>query len=431
VLRTAQRSEALAIFPPPADAAADRVWRTIADMTDAAMAPGAAAEALPAAIVDSERLVDAVADPERFRVEMERLSNDVRDAAALRGEGRHVDLEVTYYGLDLIYRSLIVFLIGFLMCAVLWLRPNAKWLLRSTVATILFGNLLLTAAIVLRCIVRERPPVSTLYETILFIACVIVFVALIVEWITPRRIVLSLGAFLGALGMFLAMKLEEVERVDTMPSLVAVLDTNFWLATHVTSVTIGYAAGLLAGAIAHVYVIGRLLRWRRTDVAFYKSLARTVYGVLCFALLFALVGTVLGGIWANDSWGRFWGWDPKENGALMIVLSQLAILHARMGGYLRDFGICMSAIAGSIIVAFSWWGVNQLGVGLHSYGFTQGISFALLCFYGIEAITLCLGAFAWFRDRIGADAAAAGVARHTAPPALPTAMPGDGVQSPG
>ena len=93
----------------------------------------------------------------------------------------------------------------------------------------------------------------------------------------------------------------------------------------------------------------------------------------------------------------------------------------------------LNLIFGSIIVAFSWWGVNQLGVGLHSYGFTQGISFALLCFYGIEAITLCLGAFAWFRDRIGANAADAGVARHAAspPPALPTSMPGDGVQSPG
>ena len=102
------------------------------------------------------------------------------------------------------------------------------------------------------------------------------------------------------------------------------------------------------------------------------------YGVLCFALLFSVVGTILGGIWANESWGRFWGWDPKENGALLICLSQLAILHARMGGFLKPFGVAMAAIVAGCVVAFSWWGVNLLGVGLHSYGFTGGILTALL-----------------------------------------------------
>lgn len=124
-----------------------------------------------------------------------------------------------------------------------------------------------------------------------------------------------------------------------------------------------------------------------------------VYGVICFALLFSVVGTILGGVWANESWGRFWGWDPKENGALLIVLSQLALLHGRMGGYLRDHGICMAAVFGGCVVAFSWWGVNLLGVGLHSYGFTSGIWGATRAFWATQALVILLGFFVLFRDR--------------------------------
>ncbi|MCA9002010.1 MAG: cytochrome c biogenesis protein CcsA, partial [Planctomycetes bacterium] len=120
-----------------------------------------------------------------------------------------------------------------------------------------------------------------------------------------------------------------------------------------------------------------------------KELTRMIYGVLCFSLLFSVVGTILGGVWANDSWGRFWGWDPKENGALLICLWELIILHARMGGFIRDFGFAVMNVLLAVVVAFSWWGVNLLGVGLHSYGFTEGVNFWLSVFYGVE-ITVVL-----------------------------------------
>ena len=156
------------------------------------------------------------------------------------------------------------------------------------------------------------------------------------------------------------------EAVDTMPSLVAVLDTNFWLASHVTTVTIGYGAGLLAGAIGHVTILGRLFGFRRNDPGFYRTLASMTYGMLCFGLLFSVVGTVLGGIWANDSWGRFWGWDPKENGALAIVLWGLLVLHARKGGYID--GIAMLRLHAAVVAS---QGVNLLASAA-SYGFTSG-----------------------------------------------------------
>ena len=104
-----------------------------------------------------------------------------------------------------------------------------------------------------------------------------------------------------------------------------------------------------------------------------------IYGVVCFATLLSFVGTVLGGIWADQSWGRFWGWDPKENGALLIVIWNALILHARWGGMVKQRGMAVLAVLGNIVTAWSWFGTNLLGVGLHSYGFNKTL--AALCTY--------------------------------------------------
>jgi len=288
--------------------------------------------------------------------------------------------------------------LSFLFIAVSWMFPRNKWIHRLTPIGVLVPTALLIVGITLRCIIRERPPVSTLYETILFITAVSVMIAVIIEYMNRQRIAVAVASVLGCMGLFLAYRYEAKEGVDTMPALIAVLDTNFWLSTHVTVVTTGYAAGLLAGALAHVYILGKLFRFRQQDPSFYRSVARMTYGVLCFGLLFATVGTILGGIWANDSWGRFWGWDPKENGALMIVLWSLVILHARMGRYIKDLGVCAASVILAVIVSFSWWGVNNLGVGLHSYGFTSGLWTSLYTYWIIEGMVVALAAVVWFRQ---------------------------------
>ena len=150
----------------------------------------------------------------------------------------------------------------------------------------------------------------------------------------------------------------------------AVLDSNFWLATHVVVVTSGYASTFLGGFLALIYIFQGVFT-RSLDKATADALARMVYGIVCFATLFSFVGTVLGGIWADQSWGRFWGWDPKENGALIIVLWNALILHARWGGMVRRRGLMALALFGNVVTAWSWFGVNMLGIGLHSYGFTE------------------------------------------------------------
>jgi len=111
-----------------------------------------------------------------------------------------------------------------------------------------------------------------------------------------------------------------------------------------------------------------------------------------FTLLFSLIGTILGGIWAADSWGRFWGWDPKENGALMIVIWMLVILHARLGGYIREIGLHVCSVFGFVVIVFSWWHVNFLGVGLHNYGFTSADAMtSIWTFYSMEFGIMLVG----------------------------------------
>ncbi len=160
----------------------------------------------------------------------------------------------------------------------------------------------------------------------------------------------------------------------------AVLDTNFWLATHVTCVTIGYATTYIAGGFAMALMFCAGLRWLmpELDRGVLTTLSQITYGIVCFAMLFSFVGTVLGGIWADQSWGRFWGWDPKENGAVLIVIWNALILHARWAGLVKMRGLAALAVFGNVITSWSWFGTNQLGIGLHAYGFTNGAFWGLI-----------------------------------------------------
>jgi ABC-type transport system involved in cytochrome c biogenesis permease subunit len=177
---------------------------------------------------------------------------------------------------------------------------------------------------------------------------------------------------------------------DTMEMMRAVLDTNGWLATHVVCVTLGYASTFLAGFLALTYIVrGAFTRSLDRDTA--RSLARMVYGIVCFATLFSFVGTILGGIWADQSWGRFWGWDPKENGALLIVLWNAIILHARWGGLVRQRGLMVLAVFGNVVTSWSWFGVNMLGIGLHSYGFMDSAFPWLIAFGASQLVFIMIG----------------------------------------
>jgi ABC-type transport system involved in cytochrome c biogenesis permease subunit len=287
------------------------------------------------------------------------------------------------------YVSALLFVFVFFLATASWLFwPEA--LQRSAFWVLNLAFVLTSAGIITRMWLEGRPPVTNLYSSALFVGWGCVLLCVVLEKLYPNGIGATAGGMTGFATMVIAHQLSLSG--DTLEMMRAVLDSNFWLATHVIVITIGYSAVFLAGFLAFIYVF-RGVFTKSLDRETAKSLERMVYGTICFATLFSLVGTILGGIWADQSWGRFWGWDPKENGALLIVIWNAIILHARWGGLARTRGIMALAIFGNIVTSWSWFGTNMLGVGLHSYGFMDEAFNALVAFVVANLLIIALAYF--------------------------------------
>jgi len=261
-------------------------------------------------------------------------------------------------------------------------------LVRTALLVIVLTLLLHTAGLGMRIMISGRPPVTNLYSSAVFIGWAAAIFAVALEPILRYGIGILMACILGFSTLMIARAL--AADGDTLSVLVAVLDSNFWLATHVIVITLGYSATYLAGLLGIIFVLLGVFT-KRMDVRTARTFGGVIYGVTCFALLFSFVGTILGGIWADQSWGRFWGWDPKENGALMIVLWGAIMLHARWGGMVQHRGLAILAILGNIVTTWSWFGVNMLGAGLHSYGFIDSAVFWLYAFVTTQIIFAGIG----------------------------------------
>jgi ABC-type transport system involved in cytochrome c biogenesis permease subunit len=286
------------------------------------------------------------------------------------------------------YHATVLYVSAFVLCACSWLGWT-RTLSRTAFWLIALTFVLHTTALIARIYISGYPPVTTLYSSAIFIGWGCVLLGLILESIRPIGVGNLIGSVTGFLSLIIAHYLS-LDDGDTFKMMQAVLDTRFWLATHVTTITLGYTATYVAGAIAVYYVL-RGVFTRTFDAETQREVGRMIYGTLCFALLLSFVGTVLGGLWADDSWGRFWGWDPKENGALIIVLWNALVLHARWGGMVKARGIAVLAIFGNIVTSWSWFGVNQLGIGLHSYGFMESAAFWLIVFVCSQLLIMAVG----------------------------------------
>ncbi len=268
---------------------------------------------------------------------------------------------------------------------------------RSAFYLIALAFVIHTFGLIYRMVLEGRPPVTNLYSSAIFIGWGACALGLVLE----RVYKLGLGSAVAGLAGFVTLLIAHNLALggDTMEMMRAVLDTNFWLATHVVVVTLGYASTFVAGTLAIAYVILGLftpLLLAKVGQAsgstnLGQALGKMVYAIVCFAALFSFTGTVLGGIWADQSWGRFWGWDPKENGALLIVIWNVLILHARWGKLVKDRGLMNLAIFGNIVTAWSWFGVNMLGIGLHAYGFMDAAFKWLMLFNGSQIAFIVLG----------------------------------------
>lgn len=246
-----------------------------------------------------------------------------------------------------------------------------------------FGLALHVTGLASRIIILSRPPVGTLYESLLFVSLICAATALALYLRRKNLVALFAGQGAAAFLLFLAPFL--LQRGESMEMLVAVLNTSFWLGTHVLCITAGYGISILAAMFAHAWFI---LRLKNAPARQLHLLYDSIYKTTLAALLLTGIGTILGGIWADQSWGRFWGWDPKENGALLIVLWLIWIQHGRIAARLNRMAFLAAVAFLNVIVALAWFGVNLLGIGLHSYGFITGIALALGFFCAGETILI-------------------------------------------
>ena len=304
------------------------------------------------------------------------------------------DFETFFNRFDLFSHVTNMYLVVFLIVLLSWfLFGLPAWVTALQRAAVYMLILLLavhTFGMFSRMYLMQRPLVfvTNLYASAVFIGLCGIAAALLVERVQKMGIGSACAATIGFITGIVALHLRGDG--DTLEMQQAVLDTNLWLATHVTTITLGYATTYLAGALGIAFIIGGIFT-RAFDANARKTLGQSMYGVICFSLFLSFVGTVLGGIWADQSWGRFWGWDPKENGALMIVIWNALILHARWAGMVQTRGIAVLAILGNIVTTWSWFGTNQLGAGLHSYGFMDKAVFWILVFSASQLILAGIG----------------------------------------
>jgi len=357
---------------PPLPGGPPEAWKNVGEGLRAmAAGQGAHPALVPLARLNTAYVANDAASFNQALADMKGVVSTLKPGAL-----SHANNEIVFNRAQPFFVGLSIYFVAFIVLCISWIwKPE---LLRPTAYALLFsGAIVHTLGLAARIILQGRPPVTNLYSSAVFVGWGAVILGLIVERMYRKGFGTAVAAAAGFASLIVAQNLGT--EGDTMEMMRAVLDSNFWLATHVVTITIGYSGTFLAGAIAIGYAIRKHIV-STVDPETDKALVDMAYGIICFALFFSFVGTVLGGIWADQSWGRFWGWDPKENGALLIVLWNAIILHARWAGYVRERGTMVMAIFGNVITACSWFGVNMLGVGLHSYGFMDQAFYALTGF---------------------------------------------------
>lgn len=290
---------------------------------------------------------------------------------------KHLQAESIYHVLQPFQAALLFYALAIICLLIFNTQTQTLWY-RLSALCLASGTFIHLGGIALRIYILDRPPVGTLYESLLFVSLICTLAGTVL-FIKRQEVLSGLATALAGLLILLISLYFGAQSGDSFSMLVAVLNTNFWLATHVLIVTAGYGLAILAAMLAHGWLYVKNDR---------SGLFLLMHRMALAALLFTAIGTILGGIWADQSWGRFWGWDPKENGALLIVLWIIWLLHGRMAGKLSPVFYALGISCLNMVVALAWFGVNLLSVGLHSYGFISGIAAGLAGFCLVETALL-------------------------------------------
>lgn len=225
-----------------------------------------------------------------------------------------------------------------------------------------------TTLLALRCFILGRPPVSNMFETVIYVPWIAVLTGIALRVVLKSNLSLMAAAFVS-LVLFLVLDLSGLNA--EMENVQAVLDSQFWLLIHVLMVVGSYGLYALCGILGHIYLVLAVRHGRETEKM--QATARSLIQAMYLGTALLISGTVLGGVWAAESWGRFWDWDPKEAWAFITACIYAMVIHAYRFRHIAHFGLAVGSILGLMAVSFTWYGVNYiLGTGLHSYGFGNG-----------------------------------------------------------
>lgn len=348
----------VAELPPEAQAAFMGISKAVANHLGMAVRPEATENDKKQAAEELDRAV--------IQFEAVAASSDATKYAS----AHKVKTEVTYNDLHPFRWAYIFYLLAALVLLFMWIRNQEKGMAIAWTFVGL-GFLIHTLGFVFRVYLAERPPVSNMYETVIWASWGTVLFSIILEINYRFKVMLLAGSLMGLFALVVADSAPAILDPSLQP-LEAVLRSNYWLIVHVMTITISYAAFLLAFGLGDLGMIYYVIDDKKHADKIQK-ITTGVYRAMQIGVAFLAPGIILGGVWADYSWGRFWGWDPKETWALIVLLGYIIVLHARLVGWLKNFGMLASAVITFSLVIMAWYGVNfVLGAGLHSYGFGAG-----------------------------------------------------------
>jgi ABC-type transport system involved in cytochrome c biogenesis permease subunit len=381
----AMRGDALQIVPNPMDKTG--AWFTLSQAAQAPFFDVSALRDAMSQVADAFRTANSASlasAAAALRTAQARLAPDSMPPAS------KISREVRFFALNPYHRAWILYFAAFVLLLFALALHGRLWYLGG-MALLVAGFAIHVYGMALRVLVAGRPPVSNIYESMIFMAAAIVLFSLVFEAIYRSRVFALTAAALGVIALVLA---EHLPLGTEIALLQPVLRSTTWLTFHVLTIMLGYASAFFAGGLAFVglgcHAVGR------GDGPLAVALDQFHYRVVQLAVLFLGAGIILGGVWANQSWGRYWGWDPKETWALISLIVYLVIAHGRYAGWLRRFGTNVVSVVGLNMVIMTYYGVNYFLVGLHSYagvGKAPNVPPWVYIFLGAETIFVLLAYF--------------------------------------
>ena len=361
-------NSAFAIVPPPPASQSDR-WAVPSPDSDAYEQAG-----YKTAMDELSQMAQAYNSQTGFDFSLHaaRLRKALRDLnPAVYPTDSMLQLEYTYNHIRAFMWAVGLYSVAFVILLIANASKGKATVLTITGLTLaIAGALIHATGIAMRCIIAGRPPVTNMYESVVWVSFGVIAFAFIFL-ARYRALTYLLAALPVSLTCLLLVQQLPVAMPESIDPLVPVLRSNYWLTIHVLTITLSYAAFALAMGFGHI-VLYRFIR-NPLHAVQDATLHFWLYRILQLGVILLATGTILGGVWANYSWGRFWGWDPKETWALIALLCYIFVLHGRVVGWWDQFGLALASVVCFCAVVMTWYGVNFiLGKGLHSYGFGIG-----------------------------------------------------------